>query len=180
MLSVVAVRYARALVDVITAPGANVDTARVLAELHAIQGLIGESHELKAALESPAVSPSKKRAVMGRLIEPLSVLSAVRNFVFVIIDHRRTHDFPAIVEAFEAQLDERLGFVRADVSSARELNDSQRAALESRVARLAGRKARLRFTIDPTLIAGVVARVGSKVYDGSVRGQLDRFRTRLV
>ena len=70
-------------------------------------------------------------------------------------------------------LDERLGFVRAEVASARDLDDAQRAALEAELSRLAGKKAKLTFTIDPALIGGVVARVGSIVYDGSVRGQLD-------
>jgi F-type H+-transporting ATPase subunit delta len=73
-----------------------------------------------------------------------------------------------------------LGFVRADVSSARELNPAQRAALELELSRLAGKKAKLRFTTDADLVAGAVARVGSLVYDGSVRGQLDKMRAKLA
>jgi F-type H+-transporting ATPase subunit delta len=97
----------------------------------------------------------------------------------VVIDHRRSDQFASIVEAFEAQLDERLGFVSADVSSAHELTSQQRADLEAQVTRLAGKKAKLRYTTDPALIAGIVARVGSKVYDGSVRGKLDSLRAKL-
>jgi F-type H+-transporting ATPase subunit delta len=98
----------------------------------------------------------------------------------VVIDHRRAHEFHSIVDAYEHLLDERLGFVAAQVHSAKELNESQRQAIETQVSRLAGKKAKLKFSTDPALIGGVVARVGSTVYDGSVRGQLDRLRAQLA
>ena len=85
-----------------------------------------------------------------------------------------------MVEAFEVLLDEHLGFIRADVSSAQPLSDGQKQALETQLTRLAGKKAKLKFQTDPALVAGVVARVGSKVYDGSVRGQLERLRATLL
>ena len=81
---------------------------------------------------------------------------------------------------FEDLIDRRLGFVQADVSSARELTAGQSAALESQLSRLAAKKVKLRFTTDPGLVAGVVARVGSTVYDGSVRGQFERLRIKLT
>jgi F-type H+-transporting ATPase subunit delta len=179
MLSALASRYSRALVDVVTAPGSGVEPARVLRELHAIEELVGGSPSLRVALLSPAVSPSRKRAVMARLLAPMGVHEKVRNFVWVVIDHRRVAELGMIIQGFETLLDQRLGFVRADVASAHELSADQRAALEAQVARLAGKKARLKYTTDPALIAGVVARVGSTVYDGSVRGQLEQLRMRL-
>ena len=179
MLSVVSARYARALVDVVTAPGSNADPALILSQLRAVQDLIHGSAVLQHALASPAVAPSKKRAVMRRLLDPMSVSDKVRNFVYVVIDHRRGHTFASIVDAFETLLDERLGFVAAEVHSAIPLTAAQTAQLEAQVSRLAGKKAKLKFSSDPALIGGVVARVGSTVYDGSVRGQLERLRTRL-
>lgn len=179
MLSVVAVRYAKALVDVVTAPGSGLDPAEILQQIQRIQGLIHSSADLKNALASPAVTPARKRAVMGKLLEPMRVPKQVRNFVFVIIDHRRVQEFASIIDAFERLIDDRLGFVRADVSSAQELNAAQRASLQVQLTRLAGREAKPRFTTDPSLVAGVVAKVGSTVYDGSVRGQLERLRTKL-
>ena len=179
MLSVVSARYARALVDVVTAPGSKADPAQVLSQLRAVEALIHGSTTLQNALNSPAVAPSKKRAVMRRLMEPMGVLDQVRNFVYVVIDHRRAHDFASIVDGFETLLDERLGFVAAEVRSAKPLTEVQRNTLEAQVSRLAGKKAKLRFSTDPALIAGAVARVGSVVYDGSVRGQLDRLRVKL-
>jgi len=179
MLSALSTRYAKALVDVVAAPGSGVDPAQVLTQLREVQELVAVSASLKGALLSPAVSPSRKRAVMAKLMAPMGVNAKVRNFVFVVIDHRRVGDLAAIIEGFEALLDQRLGFVSASVSSARELAAEQKAALEAQVARLAGRKARVKFTIDPALIAGVVAHVGSTVYDGSVQGQLEQLRMRL-
>ena len=179
MLSVVASRYARALADVVSAPAVQTDPAQVLRELRSIQQLIADSPELRGALASPAVAPSRKRAVMARLLQPMNVLPQVRNFVFVVVDHRRVGELASIADAFEALLDERLGLVRADIASARELSPAHRASLEAQVTRLAGKQAKLRFATNPALIAGVVARVGSKLYDGSVRGQLDRIRTHL-
>jgi F-type H+-transporting ATPase subunit delta len=179
MLSALSTRYANALVDVVTGPGSGVDPVQVLTQLRAVHELIAGSASLKGALLSPAVSPSRKRAVMGKLMAPMGVHNKVRNFVFVVIDHRRVGDLAAIIEGFETLADERLGFVRAAVSSARELEADQKAALEAQVARLAGRQARVKYSIDPALIAGVVAHVGSTVYDGSVRGQLEKLKMRL-
>ena len=76
-------------------------------------------------------------------------------------------------------MDERLGFARAEVSSPRELTESQRGAISGQLERLTGKRIRMRFAVDPALIGGVVARIGSTVYDGSVRGQLQTLGRRL-
>jgi F-type H+-transporting ATPase subunit delta len=180
MLSVVATRYAKALVDVVSAPGSLVDPSSALAQLRSIEEVVGGSLDLRNALLSPAVSPSRKRAVVAHILGPLGLHKQVLNFLFVVIDHRRVHEFSSITEAFEALLDERLGYVRAEVSSARDLTGTQMTALEAEISRVAGKKAKLKFSTDPALVAGVVARIGSTVYDGSVRGQLDRLRTKLA
>lgn len=174
MISVVAARYAKALADVV-----STDSAQVATQLRAVDEMIESSSELRNALASPAVTPSRKRAVVARLLAPMNVSAQVRNFLFVVIDHRRVQQLKSIVEAFENLADERSGFVRADVSSAQEMTESQRSALEVQLSRLAGKKAKLRYTTDPALVGGVVAKVGSTVYDGSVRGQLDRLRVKL-
>src|SRR5215469_16560181 len=135
MLSVVASRYAGALVDVITSPGSNLSPDDALAQLRNIRDLITESADLKTALLSPAVAPSKKRAVMSKLIEPMSVDPRIRNFIFVVIDHRRIHEFASIVEAFETLANERLGLVQADVTSARALDAGRKARLEAELSR---------------------------------------------
>ncbi len=178
MRSAVSTRYAKALVDVVAAHP-ELNSADVLSGLRSVEALIKSSEELRGALASPAVASSQKRAVMQRLMEPMGLSDKVQNFVRVIIDHRRARVFPEIVDAFEELMNERLGVISADIRSAQELTDSQKASLETQVSRLAGKQAKLKYSLDPALIAGVVARVGSTVYDGSVRGQLERLRTRL-
>ena len=180
MLSAISTRYAKALVDVVTEPGSNIDPQDAMGQLRQVAAMVSASEDLRNALLSPAVSPGRKRAVMQKLTGEMKIHAKVRNFVYVVIDHRRVHEIPSIVEAFEVLLDEQFGFVRADVSSAKPLSDGQRAALEAQLTRMAGKKAKLNFQTDPGLVAGVVARVGSKVYDGSVKGQLERLRARLV
>jgi F-type H+-transporting ATPase subunit delta len=185
MVSVVATRYAKALVDVVTERGSTVDPAAALLQLRAVEQLVAASQELRNVLLSPAVPPSRKRAVVTRVFEAsldaaVQPAKQVRNFIFVVIDHRRVADFSSIVAAFEMLLDERLGFIRADVSSARPLDAAQQAGLASEISRVAGKKAKLKFSIQPELIAGAVARIGSTVYDGSVRGQLDRLRLKIA
>ena len=177
MLSAVSSRYARALVDVVTEPGSGIAAETATVQLRQGAAMIATSDDLRNALLSPAVSPSRKRAVVAKLID---VHAKIRNFIYVVIDHRRVHEIPSIVEAFEFLIDEHLGFVRADVSSASALTAAQQASLQTQLSRMAGKEAKVKFKTDPALVAGVIARVGSTVYDGSVRGQLERLRASLI
>jgi F-type H+-transporting ATPase subunit delta len=177
MLSALATRYAKALLEVVVGPKSGIDPKMAMDQLRQVSAMISGSEPLKNALLSPAVPPARKRAVVAKLVQ---VDPAIRNFLYVVIDHRRVHDIPAMVEAFEVLLDEYLGFVRADVSSAKPLTNQQQGALEVELSRMVGKKAKLQFQIEPALVAGVVARVGSKVYDGSVKGQLERLRATLL
>ncbi len=180
MPSALAFRYARALADVVTKPESGIDAQAVAAELAGFERLIEESADLRTALESPAVPPPKKRAVVARLAKELPVSDVVRRFLFVLVDHRRAALLHDVVEAFEAVMDERLGIARADVASARPLSEGQQQQVIAGLAKLTGKQARARFRIESGLIGGVMARVGSTVYDGSIRGQLDALRQRLA
>jgi F-type H+-transporting ATPase subunit delta len=180
MTSAAASRYARALVDVVTDPKVGLKPEDAVAQLQAIEQLLAESSELRAALTTPAIQNSRKRAVMQKFLDELGAARVIRNFVFVIIDHRRVALLPQIRESFETLMDERMGFVRADVSSATALDAQQAGALSSELSRLGGRTARLRFSVDPALLGGVVARIGSTLYDGSIRGQLQQMRRELT
>jgi F-type H+-transporting ATPase subunit delta len=180
MASAVANRYARALADLVLAPGSPIKPEDAVAQLHAVEQMITESWELKNAMLTPAIQTSRKRAVMGRLLQEIHAAPMIRNFVFVVIDHRRIGIIADIREAFELQLDERLGFVRAEVASAASLDPPQQASIEAELARLTGKRMRLQFAVDSELLGGVTARIGSTVYDGSVRGQLQRMRRELA
>ena len=178
--SAVATRYANALADVVTGPRSGARPEDALNELRSFEAALGASRELDNALTSPAVPPGRKRAVVGRIADTLKLSRIARNFLFVLIDHRRIAALPDILDSFEVIADERLGFARAEVTSARELTEAQRAALSARLERMTGKRIRMRFRVDPALIGGAVARIGSTVYDGSVRGQLDILGRRLV
>ena len=97
-----------------------------------------------------------------------------------MVDRRRTDLLSEITDAFEAAVDERMGLVRAQVTSAAPLTDAQKAEMQSALTQVAGKQVRCEFSVDPDLIGGVVARIGSRVYDGSVRAQLGVLRERLA
>ena len=163
------------------APGSPLKPEDAVAQLRAVDAIFQESLELRNAMLTPAIQNSRKRAVMAKLLEEAGGGSPlIRNFIYVLIDHRRIAIIGEIREAFELQLDERLGFVRAEVTSAAPLDQSVGANLESELSRLTGKRMRLRFDVDPALLGGVVARIGSTVYDGSVRGELRQLAKKLT
>jgi F-type H+-transporting ATPase subunit delta len=176
-LSAVATRYANALADVVTAGGAAL--AGVPQELRSFESTLNSSVELQNALITPAVPASRKKIVVERVAQALQLSKISQNFLFVLVDKRRISSLSAILQSFELILNERMGFARADVSSARELSEPQRAALTAELERLTGKRIRMHFAVDGGLIGGLVARIGSTVYDGSVRGQLETLGRRL-
>jgi F-type H+-transporting ATPase subunit delta len=180
MRSAVATRYARALVDAIFGAQVRMDPRGALAELRTFEAMVKASPELRNVLLSPAVSIARKRAVVARFAPLLPLSPLVRNFLSVVVDRRRADILAEIADAFEIALDERMGLVRAEVRSAAPLTDRQRADLERELSHVAGKQVRCDFRVDPSLIGGVIARIGSTVYDGSVRTQLESLRERLV
>ena len=180
MQNALSTRYARALADSVMAPGTGLDPKQTLIELRTFGTMIRDSDELRHVLLSPAVSISKKRAVIARFAETLSLSRLVRNFLYLVIDRRRTNILADIANAFELALDERMGIVRAEVKSASVLSEAQQSELQQQLSRVSGKQVRCDFSIDPELIGGVTARIGSTVYDGSVRTQLHTMRERLV
>jgi F-type H+-transporting ATPase subunit delta len=161
------------------APDSAVAPRDAVAQIQAFaEGLAG-SPELRSALVSPAVPPARKRAVIERIAEQLGMARVLRNFLFVLADHRRTALMPLIAQAFDLAVDERLGFARAAVAAARPLDPEQCRRLETELGRLTGRTVRARYTVDESLMGGAVVRIGSTVYDGSLRGGLARLGRRL-
>jgi F-type H+-transporting ATPase subunit delta len=176
-MAAVASRYARALVEVLIEQKADTDIARQ--QLHAIVDAVEESNDLKRVWESPAVLPEQKRAVLDGIAKQISALKPIRNFMAVIIDHRRIGMLNDIARQFEVELDKELGFTELEVSSARQLSPGEKRAVETRVESMTGKKVRARFVTDAQLLGGMVVRAGSMIYDGSVRGQLEKMRVEL-
>jgi F-type H+-transporting ATPase subunit delta len=170
----VASTYARAFADVVI--DAHLDAHRAVGGLRRIAGLLTESVELRRVWENPAVPADQKRNLLDAIAEREGIEKHVRNLVAVLIDHRRTHFLTRITEQLEKELDARLGFAEAQVTSARELGDPEKRALEAQIERVTGKKVRAHFGLDASLLGGAVVRIGSTIYDGSVKGQLDRIK----
>jgi F-type H+-transporting ATPase subunit delta len=104
----------------------------------------------------------------------------LRNFLFVIVDHQRTHALPEIIAAFQQVIRQRQGIMEAQVSSAVELSKAQKAEMEFTLEKLTGKRVEATFSLEPELLGGARVRVGDTIYDGSVRGRLNELRARLV
>jgi F-type H+-transporting ATPase subunit delta len=180
MPAAVASRYARALAEVVLDSKSGTDPARVVAEIRAFGQTLASSNELKLVLESPSVAKARKRAVIGKLAAILALSKPVRNFLMVLIDHRRLGAMAEIASALEKIFDDRMGILKVELTAAQPLNEAQQKALSDGIGAASGKKVGLHVAIDPSLIGGVVARIGSTVYDGSVRGKLETLGRRLA
>jgi F-type H+-transporting ATPase subunit delta len=170
----VASTYARAFADVVL--GAHLDVNRALSELRAVNSLLNESSELRRVWENPAIPAEQKRRVLDAIAQRDGISKQARNLVAVLIDHRRVHFLEPIIRQLEKELDARLGFAEADITSARQLGDPEKREFEEQVGRLTGKKVRARYDLDASLLGGAVVRIGSTIYDGSVKGQLEKMK----
>jgi F-type H+-transporting ATPase subunit delta len=170
-------RYARALFDVVSKSG-DVDTA--LAELKALAGAIAGHVDLRRALTSPGVPLGVKQNVMGQVIALQPVSRVVARLVTLIVENDDVDEMPDIVEAFEQRVLDLHHVVRAEITSAVPLSADKVQAIEAALADASGARVVITPRVDPDILGGVVAKVGSRVYDGSVARHLARIRTRLV
>jgi F-type H+-transporting ATPase subunit delta len=166
----VASTYARAFADVVLSE--KLDAQRATGELRRIARMLTESSDLRRVWENPAIPAEQKRRLLDAIAKRDGVEKPVRNLVAVLIDHRRVPYLDGVIQ----QLDARLGFAEAEIISARELGDAEKRSLETQVAKLTGKKVRAKFGQDSSLLGGVVVRVGSTIYDGSVKGQLEKIK----
>jgi F-type H+-transporting ATPase subunit delta len=173
----IANRYARALADVV---GETADYRRALDEMGALRDVYRESAELQSLFEAPAVALGPKLRVLDAILKRLGTSLAVSNFQRVLVKNYRMNHFEEIYQAFRRVANERLGIVVVRISSASELSERERDGLAARFRELTGKQVEFEFYLDPVLVGGVRAQVGSTVYDGSVRGALDRFREQLT
>jgi len=170
----VASTYARAFADVVL--DAHLDAARAIGGLRKIASLFAESLDLRRVWENPAVPADQKRKLLDAIVQRDGIERPVRNLVAVLIDHRRLPFLARIVEQLEKELDAQLGFTEAQIVSARELGAAERKSLESQIEKTTGKKVRSTYSLDPSLLGGAVVRIGSTIYDGSVKGQLEKIK----
>ena len=170
-------QYANALADVALAQGAA-DAA--LKQLNDVAAAFTASSELRNVLASPAVPREAKHGVIEKIAARAGAGKIIRNFLFVIADHQRTHILPEIVAAFEGVIRQRQGVAEAEISSAIELSAAQKKKFAQTLERITGKKIEAKYSLDPTLLGGAVVRVGDTIYDGSVRSSLNEMRARLA
>ena len=170
--------YARAFADVVM--DKRLDARRVLQEAQSVAEMVSQSKDLREVWEAPSIPAEQKRGLLDAIVAREGITREVRNFIAVLIDHRRISLLGEIVKQFELELDDRLGFTEAEITSARELSGAERQSLEAQVEKLTGRKVRARYGRDGSLLGGAVVRVGSTIYDGSVKGQLEKIREQLT
>jgi F-type H+-transporting ATPase subunit delta len=171
------IRYARALADAVF--DLRMDVLASVRDLNAIVAMAAESEDLRRVWENPSITVEQKRGVLDALVAQAGTSKIVRNFIAVLIDHQRIRNLPQIARQFELELNSRMGFADAEISSVHELGAQDRQLIEQQAERVAGKKVRARYKTNQGLLGGVLIRIGSTVYDGSLRGQLAKIREQL-
>ena len=177
-MSVVSLRYAHAFASV--AASSHLDSNAVQQQLRDFSGTLADSHELREVLMNPSIATGQKLRVLDTIAGRIGMLPQVRNFIAVIMDHQRLAELDEILIEYHAVADEQAGLAEAEITSAHPLNDADRAELEAQVSKLAGGRVRATYRQDATLLGGAVVRIGSTVYDGSIRAQLQHLKQKLV
>ena len=143
-------------------------------------GTLAGSHELREVLMNPSIANEQKLKVLDAIAGRIGMFPQVRNFIAVIMDHHRLAELDEILAEYALVADADAGLAEAEITSAHALNDADRAELEAQVSKLAGGRVRATYHEDPSLLGGAVVRIGSTVYDGSIRAQLAQLKQRLV
>ena len=176
MSSEVARHYARVLLDTVAADGgADDDLERLATGLEEFAASLESSPELLKTLASPAVARSRRAGLAETVADRILPDSRLGKFVSVMVRRERSEHLGETAAAFRAALDERRGIVEAEVVSARQLDERDRASLREAIGAAFSGTPRLRFREDPELLGGFVVRIGNRIYDASVQRQLSRF-----
>jgi len=169
-----AVRYARALLS--SLQDDPMQTEAVDGFLRGVADAMTESPKFRDMMLDPAFSNVKRKSTLNRLAEQASMPRQLGRFLDTVVEHRRAASLPSIAELFHELREEALGIVPAEIATATPLSPELQARARGAVERLTGRKVRLAYTVDASLLGGAVTRVGSVVYDGSLRSQLNQMR----
>jgi F-type H+-transporting ATPase subunit delta len=174
----IGLRYAHAFEDVVHS--SNLDGAAALQQMRDFAATLHGSPALMEVLTDPSIPSEQKLGVLDVLVERLGMMREVRNFIAIIIDHQRLDALDEIITAYDRVAEADQNVVDAEITSAHELHGEDRAELEAAVARLAGSKVRTQYLQDSALLGGAVVRIGSTVYDGSLRAQLEQMKRSLT
>jgi F-type H+-transporting ATPase subunit delta len=170
--------YARALADVVQQ--VKLDSASVDRQLNDFLAAWDSSPALREVFENPAIAVTQKLAVLDKINAKLGMAPQVRNFIAVLVKNDRIAHVHEVVAGYRAELQERQGIRQAEIVTARELGEQERNSLLASIGQLAGARIQPTFKLDPSILGGTVVRIGSTVYDGSVKGRLERLREELI
>lgn len=176
--TVFAPKYANAFAQVVT--WHNLDVGAAQWQMKQFAEILDGSRELRETFADPSVRSDQKLSVLDALAERLGMMREVRNFLAIIMDHQRLGSLAEIINAYDQVADSRGGVSEAEVTTARDLNEDDRQSLEAQVANLAKSRVRITYSQDAALIGGAIIRIGSTIYDGSVRAQLEQLKQSLV
>lgn len=176
-MQAIARRYAVALADVVTARG---EAREVQEELSAWEEMTRANSQLLEIFRNPTVPYEQKRRVVGALIERTRLRPTTANFIQVLLQNQRLADLSEINQNFAQELNRRSGTVSAQITTARPVPPPAQEALRVQLAELTQSNMRLQFEVDENLIGGIVTRIGSTIYDGSVRNQLEQIKHRMA
>jgi F-type H+-transporting ATPase subunit delta len=168
-------RYAQAFADVVE--DLKLDSAALNREFADFLATWEGSAELRTLFENPSFPATQKVAILDKLNVEMGLQKELRNLLAVLINNDRIAEVSEVAAAYRRQLQEQLGIRQAEIVTARELDEKDRSALVAEVGKLAGAQIEASFKLDPSILGGTVVRIGSTVYDGSVRGRLDRLKT---
>jgi len=172
----VARRYAVALADVVTKTN---ETTSVQTELKIWEEMMSSNSQLLEAFSNPSIAHDNKEKVLENLIEKTKPTKTTANFLRVLLRNSRLTEISEINERFAVVLEERSGAIAAQVTSARPLSEAEKADLQTNLNKLTGKNVSPNFEIDENIIGGVITRVGSTVYDGSIKTQLENLKEQL-
>ena len=170
-------RYSQALADVAIPQR---EERAVQSELRTWEAMMADNAGLQEAFGNPTVAYDQKRNVLETLITRTKVLPTTANFLRVLLRNQRLAELAEVNAKLAEVLDERTGIISAQVVSARPVSEATKTSLEQKLTQLTGKKAHLTFETDESLLGGIVTRIGSTIYDGSVRNQLNRLREELA
>jgi F-type H+-transporting ATPase subunit delta len=172
-----AARYAKALFDIASAESTPEQAEK---ELVAFTDLVAAHDDLRQALASPAIPAARKRAVVEQLLDRQQPSGPVRKLLLLLAERDRLELLADLAAVYHERVMEHLNVVQAEVTTAAPLPPDQAAQLQQRLGTTIGRTVTLTTRVDPALIGGMVTRIGSTVYDGSVATQLAQLRQRLT
>jgi F-type H+-transporting ATPase subunit delta len=178
MAAAFASRYARAFADVVAS--ARLDAAALNRQFHDFLATWDGSAELRELFRNPAIQATQKITILDKLNTKMGLQRELRNLLAVLINNDRIGEVHEVAAAWRAEMQERLGIRSAEIVTARELNEQERAELLAGVGKLAGSRIEPTFKLGESIIGGTVVRIGSTVYDGSVRGRLERLKEALI